>query len=523
MSGKIESVLKSIAGRGSLEMDGTVKGAAACKVQMDMFGHAARVLKEEGFRLVAEWASDESAFGRGFAVHAAYCGGGEYLVIRAEVTSNEPSFQSLTRYFPAASRFERQINSLMGLIPLGHPDLRPWIKHEDWPLQAWPLRKSFDGGKSMPRMAGEYQWVMAEGEGVFEVAVGPVHAGIIEPGHFRFQAVGENIINLETRFGYVHKGIEKRFESLSWDDAVKLSGRVSGDSTVAHAIAFCMAAEKASSCVPTERGMYIRAIMLERERIGNHLGDIGAICNDTAFAFLHYQFSTLREKVLRTNKMVFGHRLMMDSVCLGGVAGDISLAGIDLMLEEARTIMEEFEKLIAIYENNPSLEDRLYATGVLDPDTAKLIGAVGFVARSSGQGIDVRKDNSYPPYDKHAPVVPVLSSGDVHARAWVRVEEVRDSFRLIKELIGALPSGPLLAEWRAPSPEASGFSAVEGWRGEVVYWVSCAPGGGINRCMVRDASSVNWLAIEQAIHGNIVPDFPLCNKSFNQSYSGHDL
>jgi Ni,Fe-hydrogenase III large subunit/Ni,Fe-hydrogenase III component G len=523
MSEKMESVLKAISARGSLEADASVKGASAYRVQKDLFSHAARVAKDQGFRLAAEWAADETPFGKGFAVFAAYSSGGDYLVIKAELSAEEPSFQSLTRHYPAAFRFERQIESLMGLTPVDHPDPRPWIKHEDWPADAWPLRKSFDGGKPMERVSGEYQWVRAEGEGVFEVPVGPVHAGIIEPGHFRFQSVGENIINLETRFGYVHKGIEKRFEALSWPQAVRLAGRVSGDSTVAHAIAFCMALEEASGCVIPERASYIRAIMMEKERIANHLGDIGAICNDTALAFLHYQFAILRERVLRTNKAVFGHRLMMDSVCPGGVLKDTQVAAIDLMLEEARSVSEEFERLVRIYENNPSMEDRLYNTGVLSPEIAKAIGAVGFVARSSGQALDVRKDTGYAPYAKHCPSVPLLSSGDVHARAWVRVEEVRESYRLIKEFIGSLPSGPVAAPWSPPRPGASGFSAVEGWRGEVVYWVSCGPEGNINRCMVRDASSVNWLAIEQAIHGNIVPDFPLCNKSFNQSYSGHDL
>ena len=523
MSERVESVLKAIAAKGLVEVDASIKGVSAYRVGKDSFAYSGKVMKEAEWRLVAEWASDESRFNRGFCVFAAYCLSGEYLVIRTEMPPEEAHFQSLTRYFAAAFRFERQIKSLMGLIPAGHPDLRPWIAHEDWPQDAFPLRKDFDGTKPMGRASGEYKWITAEGEGVFEVAVGPVHAGIIEPGHFRFQSVGENILNLETRFGYVHKGIEKRFEALSWIEAVKLSGRVSGDSTVAHATAFCMAIETASGVVPAERASFIRAIMMERERIANHLGDIGAICNDTAFAFLHYQFSILREKVLRTNKEVFGHRLMMDCVCLGGVLMDIPVKGIDLMLEEARAISEEFERLVRIYEDNPSLEDRLYATGVLSPETAKAIGAVGFVARSSGQQIDVRKDSPYSPYDKHAPVVPMLSSGDVHARAWVRVEEVRESFRLMRELIAALPAGPLAALWSPPEAGVSGFSAVEGWRGEIVYWVECGPDASINRCMIRDASSVNWLAIEQAIHGNIVPDFPLCNKSFNQSYSGHDL
>lgn len=523
MSEKTRNMLKVIAAKGSVEADVAVRGAAAYRVDKALFAHAGKVMKDAGFRLVAEWATDESRFKRGFCVSAAYFLEGEYLVIRAAIPADEPQFLSLTRHYPAAFRFERQIKSLMGLVPLGHPDLRPWIAHEDWPEDALPLRKDFDASKKMARTQGEYQWVRAEGEGVFEVPVGPVHAGIIEPGHFRFQAVGEDIINLETRFGYVHKGIEKRFEALGWQEAVRLSGRVSGDSTVAHATAFCMAAEAAAGVQVPDRGAFIRAIMTERERIANHLGDIGAICNDTAFAFLHHQFSILREKVLKTSKEVFGHRLMMDSVCLGGVSKDITARGADLMLEEAGAVLEEFERLVRIYEDSPSLEDRLYGTGTLAPDIAKAIGAVGFVGRASGANVDVRKDAPYFPYGLHAPKVTVLSSGDVHARAWVRVEEVRDSLRLMRELISALPEGPLAAGWTAPGPGASGFAAVEGWRGEVVYWVECGPDGGISRCMVRDPSSVNWLAIEQAIHGNIVPDFPLCNKSFNQSYSGHDL
>jgi len=523
MSDKIESVLKALAAKGRVDPDPSVKGAAAYRVDKELFAHAGKAMKDAGFRLVAEWASDESRFNRGFCVFAAYCLEGEYIVVRAGIPADEPRFLSLTKHYPAAFRFERQIRSLMGLVPAGHPDSRPWIAHEDWPEDVFPLRKEFDASRKMARTDGEYRWVRAEGEGVFEVPVGPVHAGIIEPGHFRFQAVGEEIINLETRFGYVHKGIEKRFEALKWQEAVRLSGRVSGDSTVAHSSAFCMAAEAASGVVAAARGAYLRAIMTERERIANHLGDIGAICNDTAFAFLHHQFSILRERVLKTNRQVFGHRLMMDSVCLGGVSRDIDARGAGRMLEEAGEIEGEFERLVRIYEDNPSLEDRLYGTGVLAPEAAKAIGAVGFAGRSSGADFDVRKDSPYFPYTVHAPKVSVLTSGDVHARAWVRVEEVRDSLRLVRELIAALPEGPVSARWTEPEPGASGFAVVEGWRGEAVYWVECGPDGGINRCMVRDPSSVNWLAIEQAIKGNIVPDFPLCNKSFNQSYSGHDL
>lgn len=518
----LKEVLINALGKDNIR-DEEIAGIAAVSVPREIFTQAARALKGAGCRLAAEWASDETPFGRGYGVFAVYNKGTEYIAVRIELPLNDPSFPSLTKKFVPAYRFERQIHSLMGLTPVNHPDLRPWIKHEDWPESAYPLRKSFDAKQALDRVQRSYKWVKAEGEGVYEIAVGPVHAGIIEPGHFRFQAVGEDIINLEARLGYVHKGIEKRFEDLPWDQAARLAGRVSGDSTAAHAAAYCSAVEAASGCVAPQRALWLRALMIERERIANHLGDIGAICNDAAFTFLLYQMAILREKVLRTNHRLFGHRLTMDCVVPGGVTVDITAEGIGEILSEVRYIADEFERLISIYEDNPSLEDRVYGTGTLKPGDAKEICVVGYVARSSGQKLDARLQYPIPPYNKIVPIVPLLSSGDVHARAWVRIEEVRESIRLITEILNSLPAGPVKTDFAPPAPGKSGFSAVEGWRGEIIYWVEAGPDGGINRCMVRDPSSVNWLAIELAIKDNIVPDFPLCNKSFNQSYSGHDL
>ncbi|MBI5492604.1 MAG: NADH-quinone oxidoreductase subunit C [Deltaproteobacteria bacterium] len=504
-------------------IDNSQRGALALNIPADLFAPAAKALKGAGWRLAAEWAVDESPFGRGYGVMAAYNKESDYLIIKIALPKGEAAFPTLTRKYTAAYRFERQINSLMGLVPAGHPDLRPWIKHEDWPQDAYPLRKTFDPEKDLGRVEGSYKWIRAEGEGIFEVPVGPVHAGVIEPGHFRFQSVGEDIINLETRFGYVHKGIEKRFESLGWFEAPRLAGRVSGDTTVAHAVAFCRALEAASMCVAPKRAQWIRAILLERERIANHLGDIGAICNDTAFTFMLYQMAILREKVLKNNFKIFGHRLTMDRVVPGGVNVDITKEAVKTMEDELQGLANEFERLIRIYEDNSSLEDRVYGTGVLTPETAKEIGAVGFVGRSSGQRCDARVQSPWPPYDEIPPNPPFLTSGDVHARTWVRIEEVRDSIRLIRGMLDTLPEGFIRVDCPAPLPGTSGFSVVEGWRGEIIHWVQAGPDGGINRVMVRDPSSVNWLSIEQAIKGNIVPDFPLCNKSFNQSYSGHDL
>jgi len=281
--------------------------------------------------------------------------------------------------------------------------------------------------------------------------------------------------------------------------------------------------EAMTGCAVPERAMWLRALFLERERIANHLGDLGAICNDVAFAILLYQFHRLKEMVVRTNLRLFGHRFMMDKVVPGGVSVDIDAEGVSAILSEMDWLEPEFERLVVIYDENSSVEDRVRDTGVLRSEAARGLGTVGFVARASGLNLDCRIHHPFPPYDRISVSVPVLVSGDVHARAWVRVEEIRDSIRIIREILKTLPDGSIAAPVSAPLPDASGFAAVEGWRGEIIYWVQSGPAGEINRCMVRDPSSVNWLGLEQCIHGNIVPDFPVCNKSFNQSYSGNDL
>src|SRR5574341_314235 len=305
-------------------------------VPRERSAEAAKALKKEYTLLAAEWATDESPFGRGFGVYACFRKESEYLVVKIEIPADDPTFPSIAKKFVPAFRFERQMKSLMGVSAVGHPDSRPWIKHEDWPEDAWPLRKSFAASRKLPRVPGEYRWVRAEGEGVYEVPVGPVHAGIIEPGHFRFQAMGEDVLNLEARLGYVHKGIEKRFEFLSWTEASRLAGRVSGDTTVAHCLAYSRAVEAMTGCVVPDRAMWLRALFLERERIANHLGDLGAICNDVAFAILLYQFHRLKEMLLRTNLKLFGHRFMMDKIVPGGTAVNIDTDGVKTILRAHR-------------------------------------------------------------------------------------------------------------------------------------------------------------------------------------------
>ncbi len=521
---RLKNLVMNVLGEDAKEDDSIAPSSVmSLVVPRKRFAETARVLKQEYALLAGEWAADETLMGRGFAVYACYRREREYLVVKTEAPVDDPTFPSLTKKFVAAYRFERQIQSLMGLTPVGNPDDRPWIKHEDWPVDAWPLRKTFPASTKLPRVPGEYRWIRAEGEGIYEIPVGPVHAGIIEPGHFRFQAMGEDVINLEEKLGYVHKGIEKRFESLSWQEAARLAARVSGDTTVAHSLAYAQAVEALTGTILPERSLWLRALFLERERIANHLGDLGAICNDVAFTMLFYQFHRLKESLLRTNLKLFGHRFMMDRVVPGGVTADINDAGIAAILEELDRLANDFERLVLIYDENSSLEDRVRDTGTLKPAQARDLGVVGLVARASGLNLDCRIHHPFPPYDRISVNVPVLISGDVHARAWVRVEEVRESIRIIRELLGTLPAGRISAAVGSPLPDRSGFAAVEGWRGEILYWVQSGLKGEINRCMVRDPSSLNWLGLEQCIHGNIVPDFPVCNKSFNQSYSGHDL
>jgi len=270
----------------------------------------------------------------------------------------------------------------------------------------------------------------------------------------------------------------------------------------------------------------MRALFLERERIANHLGDIGAICNDVAFSFMLHQMMRFKEQMLRNNLRLFGHRFIMDRVVPGGVSVDVDIPGRDAILDEVDRLSKEFKRLVKIYDENSSIEDRVRNTGVLLPEKARELCVVGVVARASGLNLDCRIFNPFPPYNMYHRLqldVPVLISGDVHARVWVRIHEVRESIRIIRWLLENMPEGDIATECALPEPGSSGFAAVEGWRGEVIYWVQSGPGGAINRCMVRDPSSVNWLGLEQAMPGNIVPDFPLCNKSFNQSYSGHDL
>jgi Ni,Fe-hydrogenase III large subunit/Ni,Fe-hydrogenase III component G len=430
----------------------------------------------------------------------------------------EGTFPSVGRLHAPALRPERAIQDLFGLTAEGLSDVRPWLDHGRWGV-SHPLASS-------PAAAAEgepYAFLPSEGEGLHQIPVGPVHAGIIEPGHFRFTANGETIVRLEERLGYVHKGIESLMDGASVAQAGQLAGRTSGDSTVAYGFAFARAVEAALGIEVPPRAVWLRALMAELERLANHLGDIGAVCNDAAFALMHAHCAVLREHVLRAAATAFGHRLMMDKIVAGGVDADLVPEGAVAVRLLLSTIRSSFPALIELYDNTASLQDRTVSTGILDPALARRFGAGGHVGRASGRSFDARRTLAYPPYDSLRFEVPVREDGDVNARVWIRIREVEQSLGLVEQILERLPPGEVRVPVAGTGAGVEGMAIVEAFRGDVLVWVRLDGAGQVARCHLRDPSWFQWPLLEAAIAGNIVADFPLCNKSFNCSYSGHDL
>jgi len=480
-----------------------------------------------GGRLGALWASDERDARGGFSVHALLVAYEGLLWLELPVAAAADGYPDLSSEFPCARRMQRAAFDLVGLPALARdgtpPDSRGWLRHGAWTADTHPLRRDLAVRARLAPGDPRYAFVAVEGDGVHEIAVGPVHAGTIEPGHFRFSIVGERVLRLEQRLGYKHKGIEKRFESMSLTEGARLAGRVSGDSTVAYAWAYAMACEAMAGVRPGSRALRLRALLLERERIANHLGDLGSIGNDGGLAFGLAQFSRLKEDLLRTNAALFGHRYLMDRIVPGGVAVDLDASSRDRLLAEADRLEAELRTLRAIYYDHAGLQDRCINCGRLTPGTAAALGVVGLAARASGHAMDARVHPGFAPYDEFAPRLASHRNGDVAARIVVRFEEILESLQLERSLLQALPAGALQIALAEPPPGARGVGWVEGWRGEVLIALQAGPGGRVRRCHPHDPSWQNWPALEHAVLGNIVPDFPLINKSFNLSYAGADL
>jgi Ni,Fe-hydrogenase III large subunit len=491
-------------------------GARGIDVVAAEWRQCALDLAAGGSRLQALWTECT----HGSAARAIY-GNHDFLLLVTLPLGGESDYPGIADVFPAAARMQRAAADLTGLRASG-ADTRPWLRHAAWPGDYSPLAASTEPGAVEPR-ADDYAFVRVTGDGVHEIPVGPVHAGIIEPGHFRFSVVGEKVLRLEERLGYVHKGIEQLFARMPLIEGHRLAARVSGDSAIAYSWAYCQALEALATCAVPLRAQWLRALALEAERIANHLGDLGALGNDAGFAFALAQFSRLKELWLRATQAALGSRYLNDFVVPGGVAADAEPQRIAELTGCARTIENETRVLREIIDEHAGVRDRFVGTGTVTPELATELGLVGLAARASGHDHDLRADLPCAPYDKLSVRKCVRTEGDVAARVAVRFDELFESVRLVAAIVAQLPPGDLRAGGTAPAAGATAIGAIEGWRGPVLVALTAGEDGGIRRCHPHDPSWQNWPALEHAIIGNIVPDFPLINKSFNLSYSGHDL
>jgi Ni,Fe-hydrogenase III large subunit/Ni,Fe-hydrogenase III component G len=470
-------------------------------------------------------AEDTRFEGGGFTLRYIFAleGAAEFVIASVSVPAGDPMFPSLATRWYLASRFEREMHDLFGLVPAGHPDLRRLPLHQFWPAEYHPMLKDVTAREDFYDDGAPFPFRRVEGEGLYEITVGPIHAGIIEPGHFRFSVEGETIINLESRMYFVHKGIEKLFESAPLARGVQLAERVSGDSSVAHALAFCQAVEALAGVTIPPRAAYLRVVLLELERLYNHIADVGAICTDTGFAVANAHALRLREDLLRLNARLFGHRLLRSVLLPGGVAQDLAAAQSDDAQFSIARISADFAEIVGIATHNGLVLDRLRGTGRLSRQTARDLQVVGVAARASGIDEDARRDHPFAAYGDLLPRVIVHQDGDVWARLMVRVEEAREAARLIETALRGLPAGNLAEPLEALAEGEGAFGLVEGWRGPVWHWVVAGNNNTLRRVKIKDPSFANWPALNYAILENIVPDFPLVNKSFNLSYAGNDL
>jgi Ni,Fe-hydrogenase III large subunit/Ni,Fe-hydrogenase III component G len=450
-----------------------------------------------------------------------------FVTLLVSVDARAPEVPSLTRALPAANWHEREMRDLFGIVPVGHPDPRPLVVHDGWPQGVFPLRKAFDASRHVPvEAAGEFPHLVGEGEGVLEIPVGPIHAGIIEPGHFRFTSTGETVLRLDARLFYTHRGLEKRMEGLAPLDAFYIAERICGVCSVAHGLGYCEALEQIAGIDAPARARVIRSITLELERLYNHVGDIGNICAGASF---HYGTATgmrLKERLQQMNERLAGNRFLRGVVVPGGVRLDLPGDLLALLGATLQDTLAGLDGLMERLEANSSVVDRLDDTGLLSHQAARDLAAAGVAARASGVDRDARRGHPHAAFaGPESPDVHVVtvSEGDAMARVTVRALEARESIRLIGEIIRQLEPGPLHVPLADPVQGGGvGISAIESPRGEAVHWLRLDENGRVDRYHLRSPSYHNWPAVALAAETAIVPDFPLVNKSFELCYSCTD-
>jgi Ni,Fe-hydrogenase III large subunit/Ni,Fe-hydrogenase III component G len=447
---------------------------------------------------------------------------GGWATVEAAIDPRDASFPSVTPFVPAANWYEREVHDLLGLEPVDHPDPRGLVLHDDWPEGVYPLRKDFDPSIPVPRVQREpYRFHTLHGEGILEIPVGPIHAGVIEPGHFRFAAVGEAILHLEPRLFFTHRGIEKLAEGKPAGQVLQMAERICGACSCSHAVAYCQAVELIAGAEIPPRAAALRTIWLELERLYNHIGDLGNICAGVGFAVGASFGARLKEELQRLNERLIGNRFLHGACRLGGVRRDLSAEGMQDLNQTLARVAREFGDFVALIVGSESLVERLKGTGVLEQETARALGVVGVAARASGIDLDSRRDHPFAFYDQ-LPMdipVPVRSDGDVQARVLTRMDETIVAFSLIRAALANLPPGPIAVDVGLLPGNKAAFAVTESPRGENLHWVQTATDGTISRYRVRSASYPNWPAVAAAVPGNMVPDFPLINKSFELCYA----
>jgi Ni,Fe-hydrogenase III large subunit/Ni,Fe-hydrogenase III component G len=493
-------------------------------------GHA-DTLQRHGFRLALVAAHDNHGRDRD-TLRAVYlytaASPDRRVELHLPVDRSAPHVPTLAGLSFPAGRFEREMHDLYGIQPLNHPLPRRLIRHPHWPSGWYPMRHDAGQPPQFCETDEPFPFLTVEGPGVYEIPVGPVHAGLIEPGHFRFSVVGETILKLKARLWYVHKGIEQLFHERDAHGGLPLAERISGDTAVGHALAYCLAIEDALHIQVPVEARRIRAILLELERLYNHISDIGALCNDVGHGILNTHALRIKEALLRLNKDTTGHRLLRGGILPGG-------ATLRQVPDPARlaAIGADIRDIVELALSNSLVAERFTGTAVLAAQQARDLGTLGYVARASGLDVDARRDHPTGILTDDGLqlgdllTVPTHAAGDVLARFQQRATEIDASLAVLDTLIRTVTPGAL-STWPAidptpASPAASGVGIVEGWRGTIVHRVEVDPDRRLTRVKVVDPSFLNWPALPVALAGTIVPDFPLANKSFNLSYAGNDL
>lgn len=489
------------------------------QVGRDQLVDAVAAQLQRGLRLALVATHEDGPAERGTSfriVHVFLGSAGERIELVVRVPREDAWLPTLAGLSYQAGRFERATRDLFGIVPRDHPQPYRLMRHGHWPTGYYPMLRDADPtptfGHDEP-----FPFIEVSGKGVYEIPVGPVHAGMIEPGHFRFSVVGETIVRMYQRLFFVHRGVEKLFQGRTVADGIALAERISGDTAVGHSLAYAMAVEDALGIVVPERDRLVRALLLECERLYNHVNDIGAIVNDTGLSIINQHAGRLRETLLRHNARLTGHRLLRGAIRIGGA--DLAAApDLDLVA----SVAAEAAELASIATGHGMVDNRLNTTAVLPLDQARRLGVLGYVARASGLAIDARADQPFVDLDEHFEVV-TRTSGDVRARFDVRVAEIGVSAALVADLARRIAAAEGRAAFFPPVGPGAGLGVVEAWRGTLVHRVEVDADGVLTRVKVVDPSFCTWPALPVALADTIVPDFPLANKSFNMSYAGNDL